>query len=452
MAVYDTTGASNGSGNKNEFESLSWRLGAWSDTTGFPQSVAIWSDRMFWAGTTEAPRSIAFTYTDKLRGFTPSAADGTVTDANGGFFEIRDRSSSPILWLAEGPTKLLIGTEAAVHSLGASNADPFGPRNVLRRRETDDGTTRVTPARAATSTLHTMQYGNNLRDLYYDPQSGSLVSPPFAAMSDHLFSTGVVALAVANSPRTVVWALLADGTLVASTVDRYERVVGFSRIDVSGKVASICVTPSGNGYDELTIAVDRVINGVAVRYMEVLDQPFTTGEKEDAFFVDCGTTYIGVPTKQVTGVSWLEGQTVDVLAGGYVVSPKPVVTGGVLSLPALASKISFGLPIDNHVRTLRAPVQGRDGSALGRRTRVVSAIFDVFKTLGLAVFDSRGGRFRVNERMPVVPFGQSPPLHTGEIKTLFNTSWDSGGVIEFEAPEPLPATVRAININLEVEP
>lgn len=442
----DGTGASNGSGNKNEFESLSWRLGAWGDTFGYPRAVSTYKSRVFWGGFPLSPRTLVYTYVDKLRAFSPSSSDGTVTDAHGGLLEFR---TDKILWLAEGVTKLIIGASEAVHSLGPSNDEPFGPRNLLRRRETDSGTTQVKPANVANSIVHTTPFGTDVRDLYYDPSARSLTTPPFASMSDHLFEAGVKEFAVQNTPRTVVWMLLYDGTLVSTTLDRYEKVIGFSRHDVSGFVHSMCVVPSPEGYDELTLAVER--NGQHV--METLEPQFSARtSKEDAYFVDGGGVYTGAPVTTVTGLTWLNGQEVQILADGHVLAAQ-TVSAGTITLPFPASKIAFGRKIANHVKTLRAPLQTRDGSPLGRRTRVVQVIFDVYRTLGLKVKVARGHverlfRIQGDNTLTFAPV----PLVTGTDGTPIDGGWDNEGSIEFFVDDPLPATVRALNINIDVEP
>jgi hypothetical protein len=213
----------------------------------------------------------------------------------------------------------------------------------------------------------------------------------------------------------------------------------------------MCVVPSPDGYDQLTIAVDRVIGGITRRFMETLSAPFEDDAKEDAYFVDCGSTYVGTPISTISGLTWLEGETVHILADGKVISPR-VVTGGSITLPYAASKVHIGLPIENHVRTLRAPIQTKDGSALGRRTRVVSVIVDAYKSLGILVKGKRGGFERLYERSMAVPMGQSPPLVTGTAQVALDSGWDRDGEIEFTVDGPLPATIRALNINLETEP
>jgi hypothetical protein len=72
----------------------------------------------------------------------------------------------------------------------------------------------------------------------------------------------------------------------------------------------------------------------------------------DAFFLDCGATYTsGSPVSTLSGLTWLEGQTVSILADGAV-RPQQVVTGGAITLDDPASKIQVGLPIEADLETL----------------------------------------------------------------------------------------------------
>jgi len=51
----------------------------------------------------------------------------------------------------------------------------------------------------------------------------------------------------------------------------------------------------------------------------------------DAYFVDCGITYTGAPATVISGLSFLEGETVNILADGSV-APQRVVTSGAITL------------------------------------------------------------------------------------------------------------------------
>ena len=59
------------------------------------------------------------------------------------------------------------------------------------------------------------------------------------------------------------------------------------------------------------------VDGATVRYIEVFERRFDPCcAQEDAFFVDCGLSYDGSSATAVTGLSHLEGEAVQIYAGG----------------------------------------------------------------------------------------------------------------------------------------
>jgi hypothetical protein len=104
----------------------------------------------------------------------------------------------------------------------------------------------------------------------------------------------------------------------------------------------------------------------------------------NAWYVDCGAAYEGPPVASVSGLDYLEGMTVDVLADG---SPQPqkVVTAGAIDVDPPASKVIVGaaLPLgDRH----HAPRRGRaDGTAQGKLKRVHELAVRFHETVGAKV-------------------------------------------------------------------
>lgn len=428
--------------------SLSWRLGAFSDTTGYPGSVAIFQGRVFWGNTPSNPRYIGYSYSGLPDTFSPSEVDGTVTDAHGGFVDIV--AGDEVLWMQEAP-RLQIGTPSAIRSLGAQDIDQtFGPRNVLQKMEMPEGVSDVNPVVVGSSTIHTSRFSTSINDLYFDYQVNSLVNPELSVASEHLVFDGVTELAFAQIPNRRLFAIV-DGGLVSTTVDKYEKVAGFSRHDVDGDVIS-CTAISGTRQHDLWMVVRREIDGAQKQYIETLDPDFLRGSVNDAFFSDCGGTYSGSPTNTITGITWLPNTEVSILADGRVLANATVSAGGVLTLPGgiNASKVQFGLPMQARAKLLRAQHQTSGGAALGRRVKVVSAEVDVYETRGLKVISDRGKTDELRER-PGSNVRAVNGLLTGTFRIGPDGSWTSQGQLEFYMDVPLPATVRAVNVQTTTE-
>ena len=120
-----------------------WRLGAWSDTTGWPSVVTFFQERLVFACSTSKPQTIWGSRTNSFEDMTPTAADGTVTDTHAFTFTIADDQVNAIRWMSAGKTLLQIGTSDAEHTLYGGNSNgalvAVTPSNVTIARETTYG-------------------------------------------------------------------------------------------------------------------------------------------------------------------------------------------------------------------------------------------------------------------------------------------------------------------------
>ena len=430
--------------------SKSWRLGAFSATTGYPGSVTLYNNRVVWGASERYPRGFGYSMSNLPEVFSPSDTDGTVADDHGGWVDIL--GGDEILWMHES-TKLQIGMPRSVRTAGPSDAaGVFGPRNIKTDVEVNEGVHSTRPVQVGPSTVHAGRLGRSINDLLYDSQGGGLAQPELSIVADHMLTLGVVEFAFQQVPYRTLWTLVADGTLVATTIERYEKVAGFSRHSVDGDVRSICSIPWSTS-DTLYLVVRRNINGVDTQYVETLAERFdsATMSKEAAHYVDVGGVYFGAATNTISGITWLKNAEVAILADGAVL-PNAVVNGsGVLTLPngATPTTVHFGRPITAVAETLPAPTEVQDGSALGRPVRVVDAYVSLFEALGVIIRSDTGLDETTVNRRPEVPMGQSPPLYTGRVHVLMDGSWGGDGKIKIISTQPLPATIRAVNLQLE---
>lgn len=433
--------------------SKSWRLGAFSATTGYPKCISWFQGRLFLANTEANPNALWYSKTGLPENYSPSDFDGTVTDANGGMVSLIGRADE-ILWLHEAP-RLQIGTAGAIRSLGGTDSnDAFGPRNVSQRYEVGGGVEEILPVSVGPSTVHTSKYGKEINDLYFDFNVNSLVSPNLSVVSEHMFDSKIKELWFQQHPNNLLWAVLNNGTLVTTTLERYEKVTGFSRQPLDDAVVlSVCSIP-GALQDDLYAVVRRTINGAQVQYMELLQPRFLRVGQENAWFVDCGGQYSGAASNTVSGITWLHNEEVDALGDGVPYPGLTVSNAGVLTLPdgATAAKITFGKAITNTFGVLPPPVDAPDGSSKGRRMRVVEVIADVYETSGLAFTSDRGQTDNLTNRSLNTPMGAPEPLITGKRKLKIDGSWGSEGMFTGSISDPLPGTVRALNIGLDYEP
>ena len=279
-----------------------WRLGAWSETTGYPGSVTFHQNRLCFAGSTSEPQRVDMSRTGDFENFAPTEVDATVVDDNAITNNLSADTVNAIRWLADDEKGLLIGTVGGEWVLRPSDTGGVTtPANVQSKRSSAYGSGNIQPVRVGRAVLFVQRALRKLRELAYVFEDDGFRAPDLTLVAEHITRTGVTEMAYQTEPQSIVWCVLVDGTLVSLTYDRDQKVVGWSRHIVGGrsdsgvtqaKVESVTVIPNSAGTaDELYMIVNRHINGATVRYIEYLKPHWEeTNDQEDAFFVDSGLT------------------------------------------------------------------------------------------------------------------------------------------------------------------
>ncbi|WP_214641106.1 hypothetical protein, partial [Mycobacterium tuberculosis] len=123
----------------------------------------------------------------------------------------------------------------------------------------------------------------------------------------------------------------------------------------------------------------------------------------------------------ISGLSHLEGQTVDVLINGAT-HPQRVVSGGQITLQSPASKVQVGLACPARLQTLRLNAGGADGTSQGKTARVNQMVIRVQDTLGLQYGTSFANMDEGQFRTALDDMDNPPPLKTGDM--LFDVAGD----------------------------
>lgn len=283
--------------------------------------------------------------------------------------------------------------------------------------------------------------GRTVRDLRYAFEQDGYAGNELTIFAQHYFDGRTIQRwGFAQSPFSVIWVALDDGTLLSFTYKREHQVWAWARHDLGGLVEDICVIPE-NGEDAVYFLVRRTVQGTQRRYIERMKSRLFT-DQNDAFFVDSGITYDGPETTTITGLDHLEGETVTALADGSVV-PTLTVSGGQVSLPVAAAKVHVGLPFEAEIETLPPAITLRDiGSARGRPTRTPKVRIQLERTRGIeASSTNRDFAPLLRQRSDL---SQVPELVTGMVDIGVGPGWSKDGTIVIRQPYPLPMTVLGI--------
>ena len=304
----------------------------------------------------------------------------------------------------------------------------------------------MTPARVGYSTLFVQRSGRKLKEMAYNFQQNGYVTNDMTVLSEHVTKGGLVQLAWHKEPYVVLWCVRGDGVLLGFTFNKEQEVLGWHPHPMTnGIVESVCCIPSPDKTrDDLWMVVRRTINGVTKRYVEYLEREYREGDdQKDCYYVDSGATYDGAPADHISGLDWLEGQTVQILADGAA-HPDRVVTSGAVTLQREASVVHVGLPYDSVLQTNRIEAGAGDGTAQGKTKRVNKVVIRFLNTLGALAGPDEANLDEIEFRSGSDPMDEAPPLFTGDKLVEWPDGYNFDGYVMVQQRQPLPMTVVAI--------
>ena len=148
----------------------------------------------------------------------------------------------------------------------------------------------------------------------------------------------------------------------------------------------------------------------------------------------------------VSGLTWLEGKTVSILADGAV-QPQEVVTSGAITIDRAASIIHIGLEYDSDLESLPLAMGIDNGMGQGRYKNVNKGWLRVYQSSGIFIGPDENNLIEAKQRT-TEPYGTPPALKTEEIQIMLTPSWLDSGQVFIRQSDPLPLTI--VGMTLEV--
>lgn len=419
-----------------------WAFGEWSDVNGWPTDVAFFRERLWWGRKQKAWGSVAADFND----YHPKSF-GTVTDDMAISVQLVSGKINDIQWMI-GDEELLCGTAGGEFTVGElTNGDPIGPGNVRVKPISFYGSRAIPPIKNGDATLFIQRSGLKAREVTYDTISYKYKSSDATVLAEHVTASGVLQMAMAQEPNQVVWGTRADGVLIGFTWNAEQEVRGWHRQPIGGNgfVEAIGAMPAAEGdRDELWLIVRRTIDGATKRYVEYMERPYRPGDAQSSqFYVDSGLTYNGSPTTTISGLSHLEGMTVDILGDGAP-QPQRVVTGGEITLQRAASVVQIGLPCPCKYRSMRIEAGARDGTAQGKTKRTHKMVMRFLNTGGGRYGSREDNMDDINFRTTADAMGQAVPLFSGDKVVQWPEGYTTDMYMMYENEQPTAVTLLAL--------
>lgn len=404
----------------------------------YPGAVAYFEQRRVFGGSTLDSTAVQMSRSGTESNFTiskPSQSGDAVS------FRLKAQQQNPIRHLIP-QGDLLALTASGVWRI-FSNADgAILPSTVAARLQSSDGSNHVTPLVTGTAVLYVETSGKRVRDIGYSNESRGYVTTDRAILAPHLFNDYTVTdSAFQRNPDKTAWFVRSDGALLSLTYLPEQQVYAWAQHFTDGFVESVCCVPENN-QDVLYLLVRRTLEGVTSRTIERMAQrQFAT--LGSAFFVDCGATYSGAPVSTVSGLWWLAGKSVSVLADGAAYRNLTVSATGVLTLDVPASVITVGLAFTTDIQTIPVSVDTAAASGGGTVKSIGEVSLLVNRTGVFSVGPDTDNLTDVPYRT-TEPYDSAPSLKSEEVNLVIDGSWDRAGQTWIRSQDPVPFTLSAL--------
>jgi hypothetical protein len=412
-------------------------------TGDYPSSVCYFEQRRVFGGTRLYPQGVWATRTgteSDLNYSIPSRTDDSIA------FEVASRRATPIRHLV--PMGHLVAlTDAAEYRLTPLQSDVWGPETVSSRLQGSNGASSVRPVASGDRLVYCAARGGRVREMGFDAASQGFAGHDLSLRAAHLFEGyDIVDMAEMKAPHPIVWCVSSSGDLLGLTFLPDQHVAGWHKHTLSGEVESCCVV-SEDDEDRLYVVVKRTIqtavNPGVKRYIERLS-PFKFGDLENAVFVDSALTQTITGTT-VSGLSYLEGETVDAFADGAYDGEHTVTSGAItLNTSVTSATVTVGYPIASTLRTMPFTAQ-MVGWGSGRRKNVERVDVRVAESMPFEA----GPSTDTDELAPLgVEWATAGELQNGVAEVPVYGEWNADGQITIYQDEPYPLTVVGITLHV----
>ena len=168
-------------------------------------------------------------------------------------------------------------------------------------------------------------------------------------------------------------------------------------------------------------------------------------DRADAYFVDSGISYDGVPTTSITGLSHLIGEEVVILADGEVIEDEVVPSTGTITLDAAVEKYSVGLVYRSELQPMRPVFGTRMGTTAASIVGCHNMGVSLHNSDGVQYGTDTGDLYEINiEEVGLENTCEKDDLFTGVIDVSVDGGYDLDNNIRIVSEAPLPCIVRAL--------
>jgi hypothetical protein len=242
---------------------------AFSAKRGYPRAVCFHESRLCFGGTASQPTTIWCSEIDNFENF---KIGNTASDAVQ--FTLAASEGNRITWMYS-QAQMLVGTSGDEWTIGsADSSQALSATNVEARRQSSYGSKYMKAALVNDVLLFVQRNGRKVRELVYELNKDGWVAPDLTLLAEHITNGEIVDIAYQQQPDAVLWCVRGDGTLIAMTYERDQKVVGWHRHTLGDADVESVATIYGNGTeDEVWMVVKRYVGIVAGQRVQFTNLP-----------------------------------------------------------------------------------------------------------------------------------------------------------------------------------
>jgi hypothetical protein len=422
-----------GEGPRNQRNTKFWAFGAFSSSRGYPRSVAMHEQRLCFGGTSSQPNTIWCSQIDNFENFKTG-----VTASDAVQFTLAASEGNRINWMYS-QSQLLIGTSGDEWTIGSADSSAsLSATNVQANRQSSYGSKYMRAALVNDVLLFVQRNGRKVRELVYELNKDGWVAPDLTLLAEHITSGEIVEVAYQQQPDAVLWCVRGDGTLIAMTYERDQKVVGWHRhVIADNALVESVATIYGNGTeDEVWMVVKRTVSGQDYRTIErfpLLWRKYLDDQTANSWrYLDGWSAFAsGAADRTISGLDRFNGKTVTVMQDGQAPISRTVASGAITVPTAAAGYV--GLPYTSTLTPMKLDMDLEDGSSQGRKKRIHKIIARLYK--------SRGGEVRTNNGDW---YALADTLTTGDQKMILAGAFGIDADLTLRQTAPYPMAVIAL--------
>jgi hypothetical protein len=152
----------------------------------------------------------------------------------------------------------------------------------------------------------------------------------------------------------------------------------------------------------------------------------------------------------ISNLTWLEGETVGILADGSWHPDVVVSSGGSITLQYPAAKVQIGYRFPSQGQLLRAEAGAADGTSIGKTRRTTRAAFMLHSCGDLSIGTSFNNLIPISfTQSDTQQADEATPLYTGIKRDGVESAYDFESQLCFQQNSPLPGDILAVTSFME---